>query len=132
MEETKVSKENKILIIDDDDSVRSFLEMFLKNKGYAQVLLASTGQAGLKILAEEDKVGIILLDVMLPDINGLELLRKIKKIIKRDIGVIMITGYPDEEKAKEAIKLGAYDYIIKPFDLAYLELSLLTKIVKMA
>ncbi len=132
MEETKVSKENKILIIDDDDSVRSFLELFLRKKGYTQVLLASTGEAGLKVLAEEDKVGIILLDVMLPDINGLELLRKIKRIIKRDIGVIMITGYPDEDKAKEAISEGAYDYIIKPFDLAYLELSLLTKIVKMA
>ncbi|MBU0503532.1 MAG: response regulator [Candidatus Omnitrophota bacterium] len=131
MEENKAPGENKILIIDDDDSVRSFLEMFLKKKGYIQVLLASTGEAGLKLLAEEDKVRIILLDIMLPDINGLELLRKIKKIIKRDIGVIMITGYPDEDKAKEAISEGAYDYIIKPFDLAYLELSLLTKIVKM-
>ncbi len=51
--------------------------------------------------------------------------------MKKDVGVIMITGYPEEEITKQAIAEGAYDYIIKPFDLAYLELSLLSKIAMM-
>ena len=64
---------------------------------------------------------------MLPDLNGVEVLRQVKEA-KPDVSVIMITGYPDEEKARELLKQGAYDYIVKPFDLNYLELSVLSKI----
>lgn len=125
----KETGENKILIVDDDKSVSDFLERFLRQKGYAYVQSASSGEAALEII-KNGEVELLFLDVMLPGMNGIEVLRKIKEINK-NIGVIMITGYPDEEKAKEAIKLGAYDYIIKPFDLFYLELTLLTKLIQL-
>jgi DNA-binding NtrC family response regulator len=120
------SKEDRILIVDDDYSVRDFLERFLKQKGYQYIQSAVTGQEALEIIKKED-IRLVLLDVKLPVMDGLEVLRRIKEI-KKDMGVIMITGFPDEARAKEAMKEGAYDYIIKPFDLAYLELSVLTKI----
>jgi DNA-binding NtrC family response regulator len=121
---------NKILIVDDDTSVTDFLALFLDKKGYKNVILSHTGGEGIKQV-ENDDIKLVLLDVRLPDMSGLDVLKKIKEL-KPDIGVIMITGYPEEDVAKEAIKKGAYDYIIKPFDLAYLELSVLTKIVLMA
>lgn len=129
MADTDLKAENKILVVDDDKSVRGFLELFLKTKGYANVLTAENGEDAVKIV-EKENVKLILLDVMLPGINGIEVLRRVKAINK-DVNVIMITGYPDETKAKEAIKEGVYDYIIKPFDLFYLELILLTKLIQL-
>ena len=121
-----VSIEAKVLIVDDDKSVTNFLERFLKQKGYLWVQSVKAGQEALDIIKKED-IKLVLLDIKLPGIDGIEVLRKIKGI-KKDTDVIMITGFPEETTAKEALKLGAYDYIIKPFDLAYLELCVLTKI----
>ena len=128
MEVNSFGKENKILIVDDDNSVRDFLVRFLKQKGYRDVRAVGTGQEALDIIKKED-ISLVLLDVRLPEMDGLEVLRKIKEINK-DIGVIMITGFPDEAIAKGAVKEGAYDYIIKPFDLAYLELCVLSKLLQ--
>lgn len=129
MTEVNINASSKILVVDDDKTVRGFLELFLKTKGFANVVSAENGEDAIKIV-EKENVKLILLDVMLPGMNGVEVLRKIKAINK-DISVIMITGYPDEEKAKEAIREGVYDYIIKPFDLFYLELILLTKLIQL-
>ncbi len=129
MAEVNINASSKILVVDDDKTVRGFLELFLKTKGFANVVSAENGEDAIKIV-EKENVKLILLDVMLPGMNGVEVLRKIKAINK-DISVIMITGYPDEEKAKEAIREGVYDYIIKPFDLFYLELILLTKLIQL-
>jgi len=129
MAEVNINASSKILVVDDDKTVRGFLELFLKTKGFADVVSAENGEDAVKIV-EKENVKLILLDVMLPGMNGVEVLRKIKAINK-DISVIMITGYPDEEKAKEAIREGVYDYIIKPFDLFYLELILLTKLIQL-
>ncbi len=120
-------RQQKILIVDDDKSVRDFLERFLKQKGYEQARSVATGQEAIDIIQKEN-MGLVLLDIRLPGMDGIEVLRKIRQINK-DIGVIMITGFPDEDNAKEAMKEGAYEYIIKPFDLAYLELSVLSKII---
>lgn len=127
MEPKSIEQNNKILIVDDDKSVRDFLEIFLKRKGYANIQSVDTGIAAIDIVSKED-VKLVLLDIKLPGMDGFDVLRQIKKI-KKDVGVIMITGHPDQEKAKEAIKDGAYDFIVKPFDLKYLELSVLTKIL---
>lgn len=124
------SKEDKILVVDDDKTVRDFLERFLTMKGYQWVVSVNSGQEALDIIQKEN-IRLVLLDIKLPGMDGIEVLRKIKQI-KKDIGVIMITGFPDEEIAKEATKEGAYDYIVKPFDLAYLELCMLTKIIQMS
>ena len=129
MAEVNINASSKILVVDDDKTVRGFLELFLKTKGFANIVSAENGEDAVKIV-EKENVKLILLDVMLPGMNGVEVLRKIKAINK-DISVIMITGYPDEEKAKEAIREGVYDYIIKPFDLFYLELILLTKLIQL-
>lgn len=125
----KKEKKFKILIVDDEKSIRDFLKRFLNKKGYNDIYLAQTGQDALKII-EKERFNLILLDVRLPGMDGIDLLRQIKKINK-DTPVIMITGYPDEKKVKEAMQEGAYDYIIKPFDLFYLELVLLTKIIQL-
>jgi two-component system response regulator (stage 0 sporulation protein F) len=124
------TKETKILIVDDDQAVRDFLKRFLKTKGYLDIQAVKTGEEALKII-EKENINLVLLDVRLPGMDGVEVLRKIKEINK-DIGVIMITAFPDEEIGKEAMELGAADYILKPFDLAYLELSVLTKIIAMS
>lgn len=118
----------KILIVDDDKSVRTFLENWLEAKGYQQILSAETGEEALKIIGKEKDINLVFLDIRLPGIDGIEVLRQIKKINK-DIGVIMITAFADEEATKAAAQEGAYEYIMKPFDLAYLELSVFTKII---
>ncbi len=118
----------KVLVVDDDQGVRDVVVRFLKTKGFKQVSSAGTGKECLELI-EKEEVGLVLLDVRLPDIDGIEVLRKIKQI-RKSTPVIMITGFPDEETTREAMKEGAYDYIIKPFDLFYLELILFTKIIQ--
>jgi len=88
------------------------------------------GQEALAIVEKED-INLVLLDVRMPGMDGIEVLRAIKKI-RKGIPVVMVTAYPDEEKTKEAMKEGAYDYIIKLFDLFYLEVTLLTKIIQLS
>ncbi|MEM4155646.1 MAG: response regulator [Archaeoglobaceae archaeon] len=119
----------RILVVDDDPAVLDFLKRFLEQKGFKSIFMAKTGNEAIEIVNKE-KPKLVLLDVRLPDTNGVEVLKKLKAMDK-DIGVIMITAFSDEDIAKEAMRQGAYDYIFKPFDLAYLELSLLTKIVLM-
>lgn len=119
-------KRDKILIVDDDKSVRDFLAKFFKLKGYTEVQSVATGSDCIDIIGKED-IGIILLDIKLPKMSGIDILKEVKKI-KPGINVIMITGFPEVDTAKEALKLGAYDYIVKPFDLAYLELCVFSKI----
>jgi len=123
-------KKGVFLIVDDDKSIRDFLKLFLKKKGFQNVETVESGQEALAIVEKED-INLVLLDVRMPGMDGIEVLRAIKKI-RKDIPVVMITAYPDEEKAKEATKEGAYDYIIKPFDLFYLEVTLLTKIIQLS
>lgn len=124
------TKESKVLVIDDDSGVRGFLENFLKAKGYNNVLAESTGEGGIRAVEEEADVKLVLLDVILPDMSGIDVLRKIKDVNK-EIKVIMVTGHPDEAMVKEAVKAGAHDYIIKPFNMFYLELVLLTKLIQL-
>lgn len=105
----------QILVIDDEENIRSFLEESFQAKGYT-VRTAETGEDGLKIFTE-DKADIVILDLKLPDIDGLEILKKIKDI-DQETQVIMITGYGKIKSAVQAIKLGAYDFISKPFKLS--------------
>ncbi|MCX7661556.1 MAG: response regulator [Candidatus Omnitrophica bacterium] len=124
------SKEIKTLVVDDDPAVLEFLKRFLEQKGFKNILSVKTGKEAIEVV-EKERPKLVLLDVRLPDINGVEVLKQIKAKDK-DIGVIMITAFSDEDIAKEAMREGAYDYIFKPFDLAYLELSLITKIILMS
>lgn len=120
-------KSGKILIVDDEEVVCDFLSRFLGKEGYEEIETAETGEEALEKI-KKSPPKLVLLDIRLPGMDGVETLEKIKEFNK-DIGVIMITGFPDIQIAKEAMAKGAYDYIVKPFDLAYLKLSVLTKVV---
>ena len=101
-----------ILVVDDEAEIREGLELLLSSEGYG-VSSAETGDAGLAKL-EEQPFDLLLLDVSLPDRNGLELLREIRR---RDpyLSVVLITAYASIEMARAAFKSGAQDYITKPW-----------------
>jgi len=104
-----------ILVVDDEAIIRTTLERILAEEGY-QVTSVSTGTDALAHLAHNE-VGLILLDLNLPDTHGIEVLRQVKEI-DPELLVIVVTGYASVESAVEALKLGAYDYIKKPFKAA--------------
>jgi two-component system, NtrC family, response regulator AtoC len=103
----------RILIIDDDKSLLESYTVLLEDE--FQVSTAELGESGLELLRHED-VHLILLDVRLPDMSGIEVLRRIKAL-DENVDVIMITAVKDVRVAVEAIKLGAYDYLEKPFEI---------------
>lgn len=116
----------KILIVDDDLRIREILEKFLAKKGFEPITAAS-GEEALEKMAKEGPIAV-LSDIKMPGMDGIMLLKKIREI-SEGIGVIMITGVGDEDMARQAIELGAYDYIVKPLDFDYLEMCLFTKIL---
>jgi DNA-binding NtrC family response regulator len=111
-----------ILIVDDELSIRESLKGWLKRAGY-QVETAATGPEALAKNVEKH-FDIMFIDVKMPEMNGLSLLTKIKET-DADIAVVMMTAYGDIRDAVEAMRLGAYDYLLKPFDLE--ELSLIVE-----
>ncbi|HEY4716376.1 MAG TPA: sigma-54 dependent transcriptional regulator [bacterium] len=104
----------KVLIVDDEDLIRWSLQEALKNDGYG-VLTAKTGEDAITIFNEESP-DVILMDIKLPGINGIEALKKIKDI-DGSVQVIMITAFAEVNTAVDAMKAGAADYIIKPFNI---------------
>lgn len=104
----------KILITDDDVDLRELLTEAVRNWGYS-VSVAKDGDEALRKL-RMDRFDIVITDLMMPGMDGLALLKKIKEL-DRDILVIIITGYATIETAVKAIETGAYDYIAKPFRL---------------
>ena len=118
----------RVLIVDDDPAFVELLWEFLTAKGY-ELAAASNGEDALRQL-KEDRPHLVLLDVCLPKMNGLEVLKHIREI-DREVGVIMVTALDEDETGRQALKLGAFDYITKPPDLKYLERSLWYKITTM-
>jgi DNA-binding NtrC family response regulator len=102
----------KILVIDDEDIVRTSCNRTLSPGGF-EVKLAINGQEGLRMLTNEN-FDLVLTDLKMPDMDGIEVLRQIKQDWP-DVEVIIITGYQTVDTAVKAIKLGAFDYIEKPF-----------------
>lgn len=102
----------KILVIDDETIVHESCNRILTEEGYV-VKSAFTGQEGFKKI-EEESYDLVITDLKMPGISGMEALKKIKED-NSDIGIIMITGYSTAETAVEAMKLGAFDYLPKPF-----------------
>ncbi len=109
-----MSKEISILIVDDDKGTCETLKDILQEKGY-KVETAKNGEEGMK-KAGEKFFDVALIDIKLPDISGIQLLRKLKNISLRTIG-IMITGHASLQTSLEALKEGAYAYIMKPLDM---------------
>jgi len=102
----------RILVVDDEDIVRTSCSRTLSPEGY-EVRLAKNGVEGLK-MASEERFDLVLTDLKMPDMDGIEVLRIIKGKWPQT-AVIIVTGYQTVDTAVKAIKLGAYDYIEKPF-----------------
>jgi len=109
--------QHRILVVDDQQAVCYSLKRFLVAEGYA-VLTATSGEQALACL-EGFRPDLVITDVKMPEMDGLELLHAIKEH-SPDLQVILITAYSTTDKAIEAMKLGAYDYLLKPFDNATL------------
>ena len=118
----------RILVVDDEPDAVELLQEFLTAKGY-DVLTASDGEEALRQV-KEHRPHLILLDVRMPKLNGMEVLKRVREI-DHEVGVIMVTAVNEEETGREALKMGAFDYITKPLDLQYLERSLWYKITTM-
>jgi DNA-binding response OmpR family regulator len=118
----------KLLIVDDEKEALVFLKMFFQAKGF-DVLTAESGEEAIRKVKEEHP-HVVLLDILMPGMSGLEALKIIREI-DPEVGVIMATVIQEEDIAKRAIELGAYDYVVKPFDIDYLEMTVLIKLLKM-
>jgi len=104
---------NTILIVDDEPNYLIILSELLRDEGY-EVLTAERGGIALKIMKEAD-LDLIITDMRMPGMNGIELLTAVKAYNK-DLPVIMMTAFGEVEKAVEAIRAGAYNYLVKPFE----------------
>lgn len=103
---------SRILVVDDEESIREFLEIMLRKEGY-EVTVAEDGQKGLDIIKKKS-FDLVISDLQMPNMTGLELLKNVKDQYP-DMLFMMITAFGTTETAVEAMKLGAYDYITKPF-----------------
>ena len=116
----------KILVIDDEPNIGRLIHDFLTAKGFT-VFAALEGIKGIEIL-EREKPDLVFLDVLMPRMNGLEVLKQIKKKLP-SCAVIMLSAVQEEDTGREAIRLGAYDYLTKPIDLAKLENEFVRRIL---
>src|SRR3954462_11599892 len=115
----------RILVVDDERSMRELLAIVLRREGY-EVLLAENGRGAIDLL-EREPVDILISDIKMPDLSGVDVLRAAKKV-DQDILGIMITAFASTETAVEAMRLGACDYLSKPFDIDLLKMKVREKI----
>ncbi len=109
---------NTILVVDDDADLRDAFQGFLEIFGYKVFSFSSGGEA-LEFL-ENNKVSLVITDLVMPNMNGLELSKIIREKYK-DLRILMLTGYADMVSAFEAIEIGITNYLIKPIDCEQLE-----------
>ncbi|HVZ23942.1 MAG TPA: sigma-54 dependent transcriptional regulator [Vicinamibacterales bacterium] len=115
----------RILVVDDERSMRELLAIVLRREGY-EVLLAENGKSAIATL-EREPVDILISDIKMPDLSGVDVLRAAKRI-DQDILGIMITAFASTDTAVEAMRLGACDYLSKPFDVDLLRMKVREKI----
>jgi DNA-binding NtrC family response regulator len=116
-----VINKNTILIVDDEESQREAIAGFLRKLGY-KVISSPDGASALEII-QKDTIDLVISDMKMPVMGGLELLQKAKAIIP-DIAFILMTAYGSVNGAVESMKLGAFNYLTKPIDLGELEISI--------
>lgn len=105
---------NRILVVDDEDALRTVLSSELEGEGY-QVASAGDGQEAINILQTRE-FDLILLDIKMPNVDGFEVLKFVKERHPKT-KVVMLTGFADLKNAIESKKLGAEDFVSKPYDL---------------
>ena len=118
-------KAPRILVVDDERSMRELLAIVLRREGY-DVLLAENGKAAIELL-ERESIDVLITDIKMPDMSGVDVLRAAKKT-DQDILGIMITAFASTESAVEAMRLGACDYLSKPFDIDLLKMKVREKV----
>ncbi len=111
----------RILVVDDEKAIRWSLGEALRNAGY-EVDEVENGEKALKLF-QDDPVDLVILDLKLPDIDGIKVLKELKKI-EPALPIIMMTAYGEVETAVEAIKSGAYDFLQKPFQLEKMKIEI--------
>ncbi|MCK4389572.1 MAG: response regulator [Desulfobacterales bacterium] len=112
-----MKRKQTILVVDDEEMILAVFQRLLSKEQYT-VLTASNGKKALEVVAEKSP-DLVMLDLKLPDMSGIDVLRRIKRI-NENIEVIIITGYGTMKTARAAMRLGAYDYVTKPFDNNYI------------
>jgi two-component system response regulator PilR (NtrC family) len=115
----------RILVVDDEQSMRELLAIVLRREGY-EVQLAENGRAAIDILQREP-IDLLISDIKMPDLSGVDVLRAAKQV-DQDILGIMITAFASTDTAVEAMRLGACDYLSKPFDVDVLKIKVREKI----
>ncbi len=105
---------NRILVVDDEDALRTVLSSELEGEGY-HVRSAADGQEAINVLGSQE-FDLILLDIKMPNVDGFEVLKFVKERIPKT-KVVMLTGFADLKNAIESKKLGAEDFVSKPYDL---------------
>jgi len=118
-------RQPRILVVDDEQSIRELLAIVLRREGY-DVLLAEDGRSAVELL-EREPVDLLISDIQMPDLSGVEVLRAAKQL-DRDVLGIMITAFASTDTAVEAMRLGACDYLSKPFDVDLLKMKVREKI----
>ncbi len=116
-----MKKIGRVMVVDDEENIREVLSNYLDSLGYS-VVTANDGEDAL-VKFEPGAFDLVVSDLLMPTIDGLELLKKVREK-DRDVIFLMITGYPSIETAVEAIKKGAYDYITKPFHMEDVKLRI--------
>lgn len=108
-----MEEKRKVLIVDDDKDIVTIVSTILSGRGW-EITAAYSGREALEAVTSQ-KPDIILLDIMMPEMNGIEVLKRLKKI-DANARIIMITAFGDVESYLDSMELGAYEYINKPFE----------------
>ena len=118
-----MAQREQVLVVDDEPSIRKYLQTLLEVDGYS-VATVSSGAEALERLQEGNRPDFVILDVLMPDINGLETLRQMMQV-DRTLNVIMLSCSNEVTTVVEAIRMGALDYLTKPFEKAELDAAVL-------
>lgn len=108
----------KIMIIDDEAGICDILKKLFQSEGY-EVIAVTDSEKAIDMIKKENPC-CILLDIKMPKVSGMDILSKVREYDDK-INIIMITGYGTLESAVESMRLGAFDYITKPFDMEYIK-----------
>jgi len=127
-QDTLRKKDRPILVVDDEESIRKMLKAFLESKGYAAVTVES-GEKALELVRGGLRPAAVLLDMQMP--GGMDGLATLKQLLVLDpsLGVVVATGASANDNVRGALELGAYGYVLKPFDFLYLELVVLSRLL---
>lgn len=129
MEASRLVLCNKVLIVEDEESIRKFVKINLENEGFI-VREAGTGEKGIEIVKDE-KIDIVVLDIMLPGIDGFEVCRRLRDEVD-EIGIIMLTAKSQDIDKIMGLEYGTDDYMVKPFNPKELVLRVKSLIRRMA